>query len=93
MSSPHVDSPLQPLLPATNSSTTNGTLQKRKLLCLTVCGYRKPGLTEEEYGEYMSKKHSKVVRPIMAKYGVLRWTHVCDLKFFISIVQKNNPSY
>ncbi|MCJ1278724.1 hypothetical protein MMC21_006541 [Puttea exsequens] len=69
------EGPLPPITPPAELSVANGTLQKRRLYCLTVCGYRKPGLSEEEYVEYMTKKHSQLVRPIMAKYGVIRWSH------------------
>ncbi|KAJ5389115.1 uncharacterized protein N7496_000183 [Penicillium cataractarum] len=38
-----------------------------KYLCLTVCEYRKPGMSEEAYRHHMTKG-------LMVKYGIKRWT-------------------
>jgi hypothetical protein len=48
-----------------------------KLLCLTILGYRKPGMTEEEYRHHMTKISAPMTQDLMVKYGMVRWTQVC----------------
>ncbi|KAL2194798.1 EthD domain-containing protein [Corynascus similis CBS 632.67] len=47
-----------------------------RLLCLTICGYRKPGMSEEDYRNHMTKVSAPMTRDLMVKYGVIRWTQI-----------------
>lgn len=48
----------------------------QKLFCWTVCAYRKPGMSEEDYHKYMSEVHAPLVRDLMVKYGIVSWEMV-----------------
>ena len=47
-----------------------------KLLCLTICGYKKPSMSQADYRAYMTDKHAPLVQEIMARYGMLSYTQV-----------------
>ncbi|KAK9418016.1 putative EthD domain-containing protein [Seiridium unicorne] len=50
-----------------------GTTQ---FLCLTICGYRRPGMSEEDYKNHMLHVSAPMTKDLMVKYGVKRWTQI-----------------
>lgn len=52
----------------------------RKLLCLTMVGYMKAGITEQDLYEFQVKNHAQLVSGLMKKYGVVRYTIVCSVR-------------
>jgi hypothetical protein len=48
-------------------------IKPRQLLCLTMMGYMKEGLGEEELCEFQVNQHSRLVCGLMEDYGVVRY--------------------
>lgn len=61
----------------TTATTLEHGLPPSKYLCLTILGYRKPGMTEEAYRQHMIQVSAPMTKDLMVKYGVKRWTVVC----------------
>ncbi len=50
--------------------------EPQRLLCWTVCAYRKPGMDEEDYHRYLSEVHAPLVKDLMVRYGIIQWSMV-----------------
>jgi hypothetical protein len=49
---------------------------RNQFLCLTICGYRRPGMSETDYRDHMTNVSAPMTKDLMVKYGVKRWTTV-----------------
>jgi hypothetical protein len=50
--------------------------QNERLYCWTVCAYRKPDISEEDYHSYMSNFYAPLVKELAVKYGIIDWVMV-----------------
>lgn len=67
--------------------------ERKRLLCWTVCAYRKPGMDEADYHSYMSKVHAPLVKDLMVKYGITRWSMVHFQRFVQPILPPSSSYY
>ncbi|GJP88044.1 FAD/NAD(P)-binding domain-containing protein [Aspergillus niger] len=49
-------------------------MASERLYALTIYGYRKPGMPEDEYHRYLSEHHAVLVRNHLVKMGIVRYT-------------------
>ncbi|KAF2972869.1 hypothetical protein GQX73_g811 [Xylaria multiplex] len=47
-----------------------------QFLCVTICGYKKAGVSDEDYHHYMAQVSAPLARDLMMKYGIVRWTQI-----------------
>ena len=57
--------------------TTTAPEKPQRLLCWTVCAYRKPGMSEEDYHKHMSIDHPALVAEMMVRYNFVQYTMAC----------------
>ena len=57
-----------------------------RLLCLSILGYRKPGMSEEDYHKYLTNVHRPLVQSLMVKYGIVQYTMVCSLCYSLNFI-------
>lgn len=68
-------------------------IHPRQLLCLTMMGYMKEGLGEEELCQFQVNQHSRLVCGLMEKYGVLRYEivrpfNIQDMTRSLSVIHR-----
>ena len=47
-----------------------------KLFALCIFGYRKEGMSEEDYHDYVSQRHAPCLRGLLVKNGIIDYTIV-----------------
>lgn len=48
----------------------------KRLFQWTVCAYKRPGMDVEEYHKYMSEHHAPLVKELMTKYNIVKFSMV-----------------
>ena len=55
------------------------TPQARKLYAVTIFGYRKDGMNEQDYHDYISKIHAGHLKALLAENNIVSYTMVHEL--------------
>lgn len=55
------------------------TFSSHKLYSVTVFGYKKPGMSEEEYHDYISNTHAGHLKALLAKNDIVYYTMVSNI--------------
>ncbi|KAI0430877.1 EthD domain-containing protein [Xylaria sp. FL1042] len=53
---------------------SNGHVSNEPMLCLTMCAYKREGMDDEEYRKYMTEHHVPLVRGLMVKHGIDKYS-------------------
>ena len=57
----------------------NGQTSNQPMLCLTMCAYKREGMDDEEYRKYMTDHHVPLVRGLMVKHGIDKYSMVNEM--------------
>lgn len=57
----------------------------QKLFSVTILGYKKPGMDEDEYHRYVSVVHAGHLKELLVKQRIVSYTMVCNND--VSIIQ------
>ncbi|KAL9609166.1 MAG: hypothetical protein Q9167_006043 [Letrouitia subvulpina] len=63
-----------------------------RLFAITICAKRKPGMDENEYHEYISKKHAGHLKDLLVKNRIIDYTMNLD-KLFPNLSSMNRAPY
>ncbi|KAH8164918.1 hypothetical protein CIB48_g3326 [Xylaria polymorpha] len=70
---------------------SNGQLQE-PMLCLTMCAYKREGMDEEDYRKYMIERHVPLVRNLMVKHGIDKYSSEHGLQLVrLTLRKAHNP--
>jgi hypothetical protein len=61
---------------ASGEDASLSSLEKKRYLCLTILGYRRPDMTSEDMRYHMTQVSAPMTKGLMVKYGVMRWTQI-----------------
>lgn len=53
--------------------------EPHRFYAVTICGKRKPGMSEEEYHRYISEKHALHLKDLLVKNKIVDYTMVSCL--------------
>lgn len=55
-------------------------MSAQRVYALTICAYRKEGMSEDDYHSYLSQHHANLVKIHLVKTGIVSYTMVSPLK-------------
>lgn len=50
--------------------------KQERLFALTICAYRKPGMDEDAYHQYLTNNHAPLLKGLMLRNKIVEYTMV-----------------